>query len=341
MPSTWGSSETQYFYQITPEKILDAVEAGGLRCTGRCLPLNSMENRVYEVELELDEEPATPSERFRIAKFYRPGRWTQQQILEEHAFLKDLKDAEIPVVAPQPFSDGSTLHKLPDIDIWYTLFPKMGGRSPDELNDEQLLQIGRLLARMHNVGAAKEAPSRIQLNATTYGVENLKYLIDSKVIPVNVLPRYQKAVEDICKVSEPWFAAAEVQRIHGDCHLGNLLWGSAGLYWVDFDDMVRGPCIQDMWLLLPGRDAYAKRQLNVLLQGYEQMREFDDTTLRLMEPLRALRFVHFSAWISKRWEDPAFPRAFAHYGSPKYWEEQLADMEEQRDLITGVLPPEY
>lgn len=334
----WGSAETKFFFELTPERILDAVEASGFRCTGRCLTLNSMENRVYEVELEIDEGQVlkSPSERFRIVKFYRPGRWTETQILEEHQFLKDLKEAEIPAVAPLPFSDGTTLHQVPGIGIWYTVFPKVGGRSPHELNPEQLEQIGRLLARMHNVGATKEAPHRISLNPASYGQENLNYLLQSGSLPSDIRDRYKQLVEDICRIIEPWFAKTKMQRIHGDCHPGNLLWGGEGAFFVDFDDMVRGPCVQDLWLLVPGRDEQSVRQMNQMVKGYEQMREFDWDSLRLVEPLRALRFIHFSAWIAKRWNDPAFTRTFTQFGTARYWGEQVSDLQEQLELIQAL-----
>jgi len=334
----WGTAETKYFFELTPEKILDAVEASGLRCTGRCLTLNSMENRVYEVELELDEGVVvkSPSERFRIVKFYRPGRWSEAQILEEHAFLKDLHDAEIPAVAPIPFPDGRTLHQLPDLKIWYTVFPKIGGRSPDEFSREQLEQLGRLLGRMHQVGAARPAPNRIQLNPETYGLENLKFLVDSKSLPSDIESKYRHTVEEICRICKPWFDAITAQRIHGDCHIGNIVWGSQGPFFVDFDDMVRGPAVQDFWLIVSGRDEESQRQMNHLISGYEQMREFDWDTLRLIEPLRALRFIHFSAWIAKRWQDPAFTRTFTQFGTPRYWQEQLSDLQEQLELIQAT-----
>jgi Ser/Thr protein kinase RdoA (MazF antagonist) len=336
--SAWGSAETKYFFELTPERILDAVEASGIRCTGRCLALNSMENRVYEVELELDESVKlrTPSERFRIVKFYRPGRWTETQILQEHEFLLDLKSAEISAVAPLPFADGRTLHRAPGIDIWYAIFPKVGGRSPDELVGDQLDQIGRLLARIHQVGEKRTADERILLSPETYGLENLNYLLTSGAIPLDVRSRYQQVVEEICTMVKPWFAAAKLQRIHGDCHLGNLLWGSEGPFFVDFDDMVRGPCAQDFWLLIPGRDEESNRNLNRMIAAYEQMRDFDWDTLRLIEPLRALRFIHFSAWIAKRWNDPAFTRTFTQYGTSRYWQEQLSDLEEQLELIRAL-----
>jgi Ser/Thr protein kinase RdoA (MazF antagonist) len=336
--SAWGSAETKYFFELTPERILDAVEASGIRCTGRCLTLNSMENRVYEVELELDEgvQINSPSDRFRIVKFYRPGRWSKEQILQEHEFLLDLKQAEIPAVAPLPFADGTTLQSAPDVGIWYAIFPKVGGRSPDELTPEQIDRIGRLLARIHQVGAQKTAPARIQLNPATYGIENLKYLIDSQSVPSDIRPRYQQTVEELCRIVTPWFEKTAVQRIHGDCHLGNLVWGSQGPFFVDFDDMVRGPCIQDFWLLIPGRDEESTRKLDMMIRAYEQMKPFDWDSLRLVEPLRALRFVHFSAWIAKRWNDPAFTRTFTQFGTPRYWQEQLLDLQEELELIQAL-----
>ncbi len=330
----WGEKETHYFFELTPDRILNAVEALGLECTGRCLTLNSMENRVYEVEIIIeDEEIRNPSDKFRIVKFYRPGRWSEAQIQEEHQFLLDLQAEEIPVIAPVVFEDGKTLHRMTEIDIWYTIFPKMGGRNPDELTDPQVEQIGRLLARMHNVGAVREAPHRIQLTPETYGLQNLEYLLASGLLPMDIESRYRSTVEEICEISAPWFSNAEVHRIHGDCHMGNLLWGRQGPFWVDFDDMVRGPCVQDIWLICPGRDDWAIRQRNLLIDAYDTMRPFPYQTLRLIEPLRALRFVHFNAWIGKRWSDPAFPRSFGHYGTPVYWLSELNNLQDQLQLI--------
>lgn len=332
--SAWGDKDTQYFHALTPERILDAVESStGLRCTGRAMALNSMENRVYELEIELDEAPRTPSERFVIAKFYRPGRWSREQILEEHQYLADLNELEIPAVAPRPYLDGSTLHKLKDADLYYAVFPKIGGRSPDELDDDQLGRAGRLLARLHSVGAARSADHRIKLDPATYGTDNLRFLLDLKLVPSTVRDAYQATVEQIVHLTTPWFAETPVQRIHGDCHLGNLLMGRDGLFFVDFDDMVRGPVVQDVWLLVPGRDEYAQGKLRILLEAYDTMRPFDRRQLRLIEALRALRFVHFSAWIGRRWQDPAFPRAFPQFGGERYWQEQLADLREQLGLL--------
>jgi Ser/Thr protein kinase RdoA (MazF antagonist) len=331
----WGDSKTRFFFEITPERVLEAVESGGFECTGRCMQLNSFENRVYDVELELDDASHKAPFNRRIVKFYRPGRWTREQILEEHEFLADLRESEIPAIAPLPFPDGETLKLTPQGGIWYALFPKVGGRAPDELTDDQLRRIGMLLARIHNVGAAKAAPNRIELTPSTYGLQNLEYLL-SQWIPAEMRAKYEATVREICTIVQPWFdelPAKEVLRTHGDCHLGNLLWNQDGPFFLDFDDMVRAPAAQDIWLLTPGRDQETKLARETLLEGYSDFRAFDRSTLRLIEPLRALRFVHYTAWIARRWEDPAFPAAFPEFGSHHYWADETNDLEEQLRLI--------
>ncbi len=333
----WGASETQLFSELTPDRILTEVEHVGVRCTGRVLPLHCMENRVYELEIEVDEAVPvrSPSERFVVAKFYRPGRWSAEQIAEEHAFLADLIEAEVPVVAPRPFPDGTTVRRMADAPIWFTVFPKVGGRSPDELSDEQLARLGRLLARLHAVGATRAAPHRVRLDPDTYGRGSLEVLRELDVLPPAIAPRYVPLVEAICAASAPAFEAAGAERVHGDCHLGNLLWNDAGPHLVDFDDMVRGPAVQDVWLLVMGRDEDALKKRDTLLTAYEQMRPFDRRTLALIEPLRALRMVHFSAWIAKRWQDPAFPRTFPAFGTERWWQDQLEALYEIRDLLAA------
>ena len=334
--SAWGDRETEYFYELTPDRILAAVEEIGVRCTGRTLPLNRMENRVYEVEIEVADpsQIKSPSEKARVVKFYRPGRWSRDQILEEHRFLLDLREAEIPVVSPIPFADGATLHHVPEANVLFTVFPKVGGRHPDEMDAEQLRRVGRLLGRMHNVGAERQAEHRLRLTPETYGYGSLDYLLETETLPERMEEAYAETVEEICELSAPLFAEAAVQRIHGDCHLGNLIWNEEeGPFWVDFDDMVVGPPVQDIWLVVPGRDEESRERREYLLEGYEEMREFDRRTLRLIEPLRALRFVHFSGWIAKRWSDPAFPRRFEDFGTERYWGEQLADLREQLELV--------
>lgn len=298
--SVWGDQPTEYFYSITPEIVLDCVEELGFVCTGRCTPLNSMENRVYEVEIEPDSEseelplPLNAPERFRVAKFYRPGRWSEEQILEEHQFLLDLKANDIPVVAPEQTPEGKTLRKVGKDGIRVAVFPKYRGKPPSELDDEQLSRIGRLLARIHNTGASKAAPHRIQISSQTYGIQNLEYLLKESILPIEIQSRYEHAVRKICELSQPWFDSAQSIRIHGDCHFGNLLWNQEGPFFLDFDDMLMGPAIQDLWLIIAGRDNDAQAQFRVLLEAYEGMRDFDRRELRLIEPLRALRFVPVS-----------------------------------------------
>jgi Ser/Thr protein kinase RdoA (MazF antagonist) len=328
--SAWGDESTKFFFELTPERVLQAVEAAGLQCTGRCMALGSFENRVYDVELETDGEKG----RRVIAKFYRPGRWSEAQILEEHRFLLDLVAAEIPAVQPLEFPGGGTLRAVPAVGISYSIFPKVGGRAPDELSDEQLVRIGRLLARIHNVGSAGSAPNRVRLDVATYGRANLKFLVEGKALPPDLGARYREVCEKIFERLEPDLLRRSVQRIHGDCHLGNLLWNSQGPFFLDFDDMLRGPAVQDVWLLVPGRDEEALRQREVLLEGYSEMRAFDRSELALIEGLRALRFVHYSAWLARRWQDPAFPLAFPQFGKPLYWEKELRDLETQLVLMS-------
>lgn len=328
--SGWGEATTKFFFELTPDRVLDAVETAGIRCTGRCQPLNSFENRVYDVEIEESEE--APAHR-RVVKFYRPGRWSREQILEEHLFLADLQAQEIPAVAPLLFPDGSTLRTSPT-GIHYCLFPKIGGRAPDELDDESFRRVGRLLARIHQVGRAREAKERIRLTPDSYGIANLEFLLERNLIPEEFRERYENAAREICSLVRPWFAETRTQRIHGDCHLGNLLLGNAGIsreksmnwFFVDFDDMCVAPPVQDLWLLLPSRD---RQKLEVLLEGYEEIGEFDRVSLRLIEPLRALRFIHYSGWVARRWDDPAFPQAFPQFGSYRYWKDETEDLERQ------------
>lgn len=335
----WGGVDTGYFFELTPDRVLQAVEASGLRCTGRCSTMNSFENRVYEVELETDEDSPLGLRRNsldsrRVVKFYRPGRWTESQILEEHEFLSDLQDAEIPIVAPIVFPDGKTLHSEAQSGILYAVFPKVGGRAPEELSDEQLLRVGRLLGRIHNRGAVKKAQFRIQLTPTVYGKRNLESLLEGQWIPTEFRDRYESIVRKICDEIDPWFQECRTHRIHGDCHLGNLLWNQDGPFFLDFDDMVNGPAVQDIWLLIPGRDQESKRQLEVLLEGYDEMRTFDRSQLRMIEALRALRIVHYSTWMANRWNDPAFPVAFLSFGTHRYWAEETAALETQWNLLT-------
>ncbi len=326
---------TKYFYDLRPESVLDAIEEIGVRCTGRAIALNSLENRVYEVEIEINDDNSLSSrfDRFRIAKFYRPGRWTKEQIEEEHSFLQQLYSEHIKVVCPIPFKDGSTLKKLPNTEIWYTVFPKIGGRLLDELQDQQLETVGHLLARLHTVGENQIPKHRIHLDQETYGYNSLDYLLDHDALPYTMRDRYIDLVEEICEIYQSWTKGLHLQRVHGDFHCGNIIWDDNECMIVDFDDFLSGPTVQDIWLCTPGRDEETNRKRNVLLSAYERIRNFNYDSIRLIEPLRALRMVHFSAWILKRWEDPAFPKVFEGFGSDKYWHEQLIALEEVRRFI--------
>jgi Ser/Thr protein kinase RdoA (MazF antagonist) len=316
-PMTTGTS-TDLFLSLTPHKVLEAVEAAGVLCNPICYPLNSFENRVYEVECE---------DRTRIiAKFYRPGRWTREQILEEHRFLAELTEAEIPVCPTCPFPDGETLKQIDH--IFYCLFRRTGGRAPDELGDELFERLGRLAARIHNVGAAGRAEHRLRLSADTYVRENLAWLKEHRVLPARIEQRYVEAASTIAELADERLRGVEAHRIHGDLHLGNLLLRDGALHVLDFDDMLVGPAVQDLWLLLPGRDEVAVRQREIFIEAYEQLRRFDRRSLRLIEPLRGLRLIHYATWLAKRWHDPIFPRTFPHFGTETYWHEEASALEE-------------
>lgn len=319
---------TGSFFSLTPERVLEAVEAAGLEVRPLCYPLNSFENRVYEVEL---------ADRSRIiAKFYRPGRWTAEQILEEHRFLTELEADEIPVVAPLPFPGGATLERIDD--IYYALFERRGGRAPDELADGDVERLGRLVARVHNVGARSAAPSRPRLDADHYVREKLAWLDEHATIPPGLAPRYFAAARAIADVADERMEGVATQRIHADLHLGNILFRDGLMRLLDFDDMVAGPPVQDLWLALPGRDAETDRRRRLFLDAYEQLRDFDRSTLHLIEPLRGLRLVRYAAWLARRWHDPAFRLAWPHFGTEEYWESETRDLEEQLAIVRRERP---
>ncbi|AKT43512.1 serine/threonine protein kinase [Chondromyces crocatus] len=310
------------FFSLTPFKVLEAVEAAGVRCNPVCYPLNSFENRVYEVERE---------DRTRVvAKFYRPGRWTEAQLLEEHAFLAELLEDELPVCAPRPFEDGSTLRRIEG--IYYCLFERVGGRAPDELDDELLERLGMLVARLHNVGAGRPGQHRPRIDADTFVRQELTWMEARGTLPAGIASRYVTAARRIADLADERMRGVEVHRLHGDLHLGNLLLRDGLLRLVDFDDMAIGPAVQDLWLLAPGRGEEAMQQRAVLVEGYERLRRFDWSTLRLVEPLRGLRMVRYAAWLARRWHDPIFPRTWPHFGTASYWNDETRALEEILDL---------
>ena len=318
---------TDLFLTLTPERVLAAVESAGLRCTGLCYPLNSFENRVYEVELE---------DRSRVvAKFYRPERWSQDQILEEHRFLAELDAEEIPVCTVRSFPEGGTLRRTEN--IYYCLADRRGGRAPDELADAAVSRLGMLVGRMHAVGARRRSEERPQLDAEYYVRRSLTWLdLHGGGLDGALKRRYFLAAETIANLTDRLMVGVERLRIHGDLHLGNVLFRDDDFFVLDFDDMLNGPAVQDLWLALPGRDADTERQREIFLRSYERFRLFDRSTLRLIEPLRGLRLVRYAAWLARRWSDPAFKAGWPHFGTDDYWQRETTDLEEQLEAVRQV-----
>jgi Ser/Thr protein kinase RdoA (MazF antagonist) len=305
---------------LTPEVVLDALSALGLRPDGRLLALSSYENRVYQVWLE-DDPPV-------VTKFYRPGRWSDVQIDEEHAFARELAEREIPVVAPQHSSSFGGFR--------VAVYPRRGGRTP-ELGDPKTLEwIGRFLGRIHAVGATKKFTHREALTPQNFGHDARAFLLKSGLVPADLLEAWKAVTEQALQLVEACYArAGEVKtlRLHGDCHPGNILWTDEGPHFVDLDDARMGPAMQDLWMLLSGDRAAMSRQLHEVLKGYEQFMHFERAELHLLEALRTLRLVHYSAWIARRWDDPAFPAAFPWFNSQRYWQDRILELREQIALM--------
>lgn len=322
-------TNNQFFYSLTPDRVLEAVERADLKTTGVCYALNSLENRVYEVELE---------DRSRVVgKFYRPGRWPDETILDEHRLLLALQKEEIPVCAPIVFGESpSTLHHTEE-GIRFTLFPRTGGRSPDEILRDDYEQLGRLLARIHNISAAIDLKHRPTLSPQYYGRDNLELILERCQMPAGLAGRYRHAVERFIDIAEEEFKArlSGIKQFvtHADCHRANLLRGNDGFFFLDFDDSAIAPAVQDVWLLLPSRVKDCPSELESFLSGYEAFREFDPRQLGLIEVLRGLRYIRYAGWIASRMEDPAFKKAFPEFGSESYWEGQMLDILEQVELI--------
>lgn len=313
---------TDLFLSLTPERVLQAVDAGGLRARPVCYALNSFENRVYEVELEDGTRI--------VAKFYRPERWSAGQIRAEHTFLDELDAAEVPVATVRRFPDATTLKQVDH--IYYSIFDRRGGRAPDELQDDAVRRLGMFVARLHNVGA-RHGAERPVLDADAYVRAAVAWLGEHGVVPHHLEQRYFDAASEIADIADRRMEGVATHRIHADLHLGNVLFRDGELRVLDFDDMRLGPAVQDLWLALPGRDADALRQREIFLEGYEQFRDFDRSTLRLIEPLRGLRMVRYAAWLARRWHDPAFKAAWPHFGTVEYWRQETEDLEEQLRAI--------
>ncbi len=326
MPSdeTAQTNSAHPYSALTPELILDAVETYGTRCTGGLLALNSYENRVYRVETE--------DGRVLVAKFYRPNRWSDRAILEEHAFVRLLAEHDIPAVPPLAAA-GSTLSR--HRGFRFAVFPWQPGRAPELNHADERVMLGRYLGRLHRLGAAAAFVERPVLTVQNRGYEPVAYLLKNNFIPGYLRAAFQTLAETLLHRIEAMFAGAAYRslRLHGDCHLGNILWTATGAHIVDFDDCCMGPAVQDIWMLLSGPREDRALQLADVLQGYTQFADFDPIELQLIEPLRSLRILHYSAWLARRWDDPAFPRNFPWFNTDRYWEEQILALREQQALL--------
>tara|TARA_Y100000782_G_scaffold41136_1_gene46076 strand:- start:507485 stop:508603 length:1119 start_codon:yes stop_codon:yes gene_type:complete len=325
MNSQTDMTQTPYA-NLSPELVLDATEALTGRATGGIFAMNSYENRVYDVALEEGNELGKSV----VAKFYRPHRWSKETIQEEHNFTLEMQSFEVPVVAPYVF-EGKTLfeHK----DYMYALFPKRGGRPFEPETDEDLRQLGRLLARVHNVGAMAKFEHRMPINVKTFGWDNLEHLKASGMVAENMREAFFSIAEPVLNLCEAiWGESRFDLRLHGDCHLGNILVAQEP-FLVDLDDCVSGPAVQDVWMLLSGEQEEMRGQMAKFLEGYTQLRDFNTQELRLIEVLRSLRMIHYSAWLARRWNDPTFPKNFPFFGREDYWQGLVLNLKEQLSLL--------
>jgi Ser/Thr protein kinase RdoA (MazF antagonist) len=319
------------FGSLTPEFMLDALDNVGLHGDGRMLQLNSYENRVLQVHLE--------DGRIAVAKFYRPGRWSDAQILEEHTFARELAEAEIPVAAPWVLGDSTLSHYRGQR---FAVTTRQGGRGPELEDPEVLTWIGRLLGRIHLVGRQRPFQHRWRWDSAQPGVAARDWLLAHESVPMEILPAWRLVVQrclDAIQIAFNAVPGLQTLRLHGDCHPGNILWTpDKGPHFVDLDDAVTGPAIQDLWMLLSGDELSVRQQLACVLEGYETVAEFDRRELTLIEPLRTLRMIHHSAWLARRWGDPAFPPAFPWFGTPNYWNDQVAKLGEQLEAMDTAPP---
>jgi Ser/Thr protein kinase RdoA (MazF antagonist) len=325
MNSTDTPSAKEAFANLTPDHMLDAIEATGIACDGRFLALNSYENRVYQIGTENG---------FVVAKFYRPNRWSDAAIIEEHQFTLDLAELEIPVIAPNIDDAGKSL--LQHGDYRFALYPCRGGRELELDNADHLEQLGRFIGRIHAHGATQPFQHRATLDIKNLAIKPREYLLENDFIPGHLLEAYTSITRDLIQQIEHNFElAGNVQqiRLHGDCHPSNILWTDDGPHIVDFDDARMGPAMQDLWMFLSGDRNYMTARLADLLEGYTQFYDFNPAELHLVEALRTLRIIHYAFWIASRWDDPAFPRAFPWFNTTRYWEDHVLALREQAALL--------
>lgn len=310
------------YQNLTPEVILDAVDSCGFRSDGRQYALNSFENRVYQVWLEDGQ--------VLVAKFYRPQRWSNEAILEEHAFAHELVKREIPVVAPLATSGGKTLHE--HRGFRFALFPKRPGRAPELENPDTLRWLGRFLGRIHAVGALKPFRQRPALDIASFGEEPARFVVEHEFVPADLTASYEAIARDaLQRVAQCFERAGPVRniRLHGDCHAGNILWTGDGPHFVDLDDCRSGPAVQDLWMLLAGDRAEMSLQLSHVMGGYREFHDFNPSEPALIEALRTLRMIHYAGWLARRWNDPAFPASFPWFNTQRYWQDQILALREQ------------
>ena len=329
------------YERLTPETILEAVESVGLIPTGGFLALNSYENRVYQIELEaplgdmVDIAGDVPNTSpFVIAKFYRPNRWSREAILEEHQFTFELQDAEISVVAPIRLGAGQAATSLFEYHgFQFSISPRQGGHPPNLENEDDLEVLARTIARIHALGATQEFQHRQSLTTQRLGHDSRSFLLEKQFIPLDIESAYASTTEHLLQRIEPILAEMPHIRLHGDCHMGNVLWRDETPHFVDFDDCIMGPPIQDLWMLLSGDRRDQTIQLATILDAYNDFYEFSPKTLNYIEALRSLRIMHHAAWIGRRWDDPAFPVAFNWFDSARHWSEHLLSLREQLALL--------
>ena len=308
------------YYSLTPDTVINAVESVGYLSDSRILALNSYENRVYQVGIE-DQDPI-------IVKFYRPNRWTAEQIIEEHRFSEELCDLEIPVVAPLRFNDNSLLFYQ---GYRFAIYPRRGGHAPELDNNDHLEVIGRFIGRIHSVGKTQRFRQRPTLDIVAEARDSRDFLLQQHFIPQGLIAAYTTLADDLIKHIEQECSQVDYQniRLHGDCHGGNMLWRDDKAHFVDFDDSHNGPAIHDLWMLLSGDYQQRCLQLSDVLAGYTEFNDFEASELHLVEALRTMRLMRYAAWLARRWQDPAFPHNFPWFNTERYWAEHILSLREQ------------